>query len=280
VVKCGFRDIDHINVVKNNTLFFYTEFDKRIELEKSNYFYEVMDKSTDFNNENSIVVKVSTNEAELGDIPMATLDIKRDISSFEEIELNYLANDCEHSETDLCLKDSSIETKIRFYEIDVNVTDKFGRSDSDTCYIVIVPKCKGNKSSKSDPAEESFCTSFLEQHHKYHHDKHADLDHSHHSEKYPEKLKYDKNHPKGHYLNLEYLSQLVKSSTTRRDIVSLHSVWRFSVAPEPYDVEADRKRAAADYVEKMSAKKDDGSDGGDGVPTQKAKRRRSRSPST
>jgi len=248
VVKCGFRDIDHINVVENSTLFFYTEFDERIGLEKSNYFYEVMDKSTDFNTENSVVVKVSANEGELGDLPMATLNIKRNISSFaEEVELNYLADDCEHSQTDLCLKDSSIETKIRFYEINVNVTDKFGRSDSDTCYIVIVPKCKKNKAS-----EDPTCTSFLEEHHKYHHDKHDGLDHSHHDIKDPDKLKKRNNHPGGNYLNLEYLSQLVKTSTVRRDIGFVQSVWKFDVDPEPYVSEADMERASVEYFDKVS----------------------------
>mmetsp|Transcript_11216 Transcript_11216/g.12328 ORF Transcript_11216/g.12328 Transcript_11216/m.12328 type:complete len:167 (+) Transcript_11216:747-1247(+) len=113
--------------------------------------------------------------------------------------------------------------------------------------LLLFPSAKKNKAS-----EDPTCTSFLEEHHKYHHDKHDGLDHSHHDIKDPDKLKKRNNHPGGNYLNLEYLSQLVKTSTVRRDIGFVQSVWKFDVDPEPYVSEADMERASVEYFDKVS----------------------------
>lgn len=42
VIECGFDDIDHIHVVENKTLFFYSEFEYENQLQNSHFYYEVL----------------------------------------------------------------------------------------------------------------------------------------------------------------------------------------------------------------------------------------------
>ena len=44
-------------------------------------------------------------------------------------------------------------------------------------------------------------------------------------------MKNREDHPRKDYYDLEFLSDLASQSTVRRDISSLHLVWKFDVTP-------------------------------------------------
>lgn len=175
------------------------------------FFYSIVDKSTDFNTINKVTVKVSSNELEHGPISMATLGTRQIDGSVDEVDFHFLANDCKTANTEDCMSDRSIEVKIRLYDIDVKVTDAFGRSSEDKCHIIIVPNC--------DYKYDDNCVSLSKEHLKYHGDEIDKHDHI-------KKSKRDKK-----YYSLEYLSDLASQSSIRRDVTSLQLVYDFDVAP-------------------------------------------------
>ena len=191
-----------------------------------------------------------------------------------------------------CEKDPSIDLKIRFYEITVTGTDSAGRQGSDTCRIIMVPKCKHDhaKYPKSpgkgqDPSvvPRSYSPGICE-HYDYHHDRHHDHyhshnddddgnnddyhdDHHHTSSKHSSKSNphrdypYHGRHVHGHYYKLDYLVGVVKQSDYRYKIAEADLVWEDMFSP-PEHVDFDNSTDYMDYDEiEMD---DDGFDDEDG----------------
>ena len=57
-----------------------------------------------------------------------------------------------------CLKDIGIRTRMRFYEITVTATDSAGRQGMDTCRVIVVPPCGHG----DQPCENVDGTSYFE----------------------------------------------------------------------------------------------------------------------
>lgn len=196
---------------------------------------------------------------------MSTLAAKTITGASDQVQFEFLPNYCMQSKSlksSQCITDSSIDFPIRFYEINVKTVDPYGRDDDDTCYgklcivpsiillnvfelffilsffrprshvyfsffyvslncflVVIVPTCNSRYDEN--------CVAFVEEHHKYHHDKHtgSNADHTHHSKS--GKLVNRRDHPKKDYLRLDYLGDLVGNSTTRNEITFLEMTWTF-----------------------------------------------------
>lgn len=151
---------------------------------------------------------------------MTNLTLINDADTVQQVEFQFLANDCDDlksksKESVSCYEDPSIETSMRFYEINVQVTDVYGRSDDDTCYVIIVPRCK----SKYDN-----CSKYSEHYQKYR------------GEMLSNGGKGGNNgysYPKGYYFNLDYLSTVAQSSTNLNGYLNtMHLIWNFASSSE------------------------------------------------
>ena len=174
-----------------------------------------------------------------------------------------------------CERDPSIDLKIRFYEITVTGTDSAGRQGSDTCRIIMVPKCKHHakykspgKGQDSSVVPRSYSPDICE-HYDYHHDRHHDHyhshnddddgnnddyhhDHHHTSSKHSSKSNphrdypYHGRHVHGHYYKLDYLVGVVKQSDYRYKIAEADLVWEDIFSP-PEHVDFDISTDFMDY---------------------------------
>ena len=101
----------------------------------------------------NVNVDVTSNELEFGEKGVQLFPLQYN-DTVEQIDFMYEGTSCdiEKKKSRECLKDISIELPIRFYEITVSAVDSSGRSSSDTCKVVIVPKC-----SKEDDKDLTKC---------------------------------------------------------------------------------------------------------------------------
>lgn len=112
----------------------------------------------------TVKVDVTSNELEIGEKGVQIFPLQYN-DTVEQIDLLYQSTSCDFDKKNSreCLKDMSIELPIRFYEITVSAVDSSGRSSSDTCKIVIVPKCtkEDEKDLTKCEDKETYKTDYL-----------------------------------------------------------------------------------------------------------------------
>jgi len=109
-----------------------------MSLSDAGFFYNVTD-----NCEDSIHIEVAVKSNEVQENDIAKLSEYKMAGSVEQAEFLYLATRCgEMGGDSYCKSDPTMQSlKVRFYEIMVTATDSAGNSGSDTCKVIIVPKC-------------------------------------------------------------------------------------------------------------------------------------------
>ena len=171
---------------------------------------------------------MKSNELELGDMSAGLVE-EQFAGSVEQSLMYYAPTSCHgnyppkrqqksKAKSSRCKDDPSIEVKIRFYEIKVTATDSAGRQDSDTCRVIMVPRCKKNsmpKSTKTNPGGEEVCQDyhFLKDHDS--NEQHTNHHHHHHH----------------HFYKLDYMSRVASQSSVRRTLVIKHLKWVDSLDP-------------------------------------------------
>jgi len=207
VIECGFQDTSKIHVVDKKTLFYYVDsWDTKPK--DANFFYKVTENCPA---DVQVDVSIKSNELETGNT-MVNLYKQQKSGFVQQPKLYFTPTSCKEQEKESpeCEADPSIDPQLRFYEITVIATDSAGRVGTDTCRIVVVPRCN----CKCDCGE--ICENA----------KHPCR---------PSKSKakrggvgangIDVAHTYGNYFLLDYVREVVDNSTLRYDIASSALVW-------------------------------------------------------
>jgi len=212
IIECGFHDTSSLHVVENKTLFYYVDsYDTTPK--DANFFYNITENCPA---DVQVDVSVKSNELERGE---TTVNLyKQQESGFvQQPTLYFTPTSCKEQKkkSPECEADPSIDPQLRFYEITVTATDTAGRVGTDTCRIVVVPRCNC----------ECDCGDVCQKEKRPCHASKSK------SKRRTKEDVMDVAYTYGNYFLLDYVSTVAESSALRYDLASSALVWEGDLDP-------------------------------------------------